>query len=388
MPLVVVAGALANKPGNGGAAWTRLSWTLGFRQLGYAVFFVEQIAQSTCVDSAGVPTAFEDSVNAQFFRDVTGHFGLGDAAALIYDSGERVLGATYAELLDVARAADVLVNISGHLQVQPLFARFNRRVYVDLDPGFTQLWYADDPRTVNLDDHHAFFTVGQNIGTDGCSIPTHGIPWQPIRQPVLLDEWPICHSVAAVDRFTTVASWRGPFAPVEHQGTTLGLKVHEFRKFIDLPRIAPGAFELALDIHPSDGKDLALLRQHGWHIVDPKMVASSPDLFRRYVQTSAAECSVAQGVYVYTRSGWFSDRTARYLASGKPALVQDTGFAGQLAGGRGLIPFSTIDEAAAGAADILRNYARHARAARALAEQHFAAQKVLGDVLARSGLPE
>jgi hypothetical protein len=387
MPLVVVAGALANKPGNGGAAWTRLSWTLGFRQLGCRVFFLEEITQSTCVDACGAPARFEDSWNAEYFRAVTRRFGLAGSAALVYEAGERVLGSTYPELLELAEAADVLVNISGHLRSPPLLARFKRRLYVDLDPGFTQIWYANDPRNLNLDGHHAFLTIGENIGTAECPIPTEGIPWEPIRQPVLLDEWPVSNAVHAGDRFTTVASWRGPYAPVSHQGATLGVKVHEFRKFIELPRIAPGVFELALDIHDSDSMDRASLHEHGWHIVDPKLVAGNPDLFRRYVQLSAAECSVAQGMYVHTRSGWFSDRTVRYLASGKPALVQDTGFSRRYASGRGLVPFSTIDEAAAGAAEIVRHYGRHAEAARTLAEEHFAAQKVLGDVLTRSGLP-
>ena len=167
---------------------------------------------------------------------------------------------------------------------------------------------------------------------------------------------------------------------------TLGVKVHEFRKFIRLPELAAARFELALDIHPADQPDLTLLHEHGWLIADPKVVAGTPALFRRYVQTSAAECSVAQGVYVQTHSGWFSDRTVRYLASGKPALVQDTGFTRQYPTGLGLVAFTTLDEAVDGAQQIMQHYSEHSRAARAIAEEYFAAPKVLGDLLNRLSL--
>jgi len=386
MPLVVVSGALANKPGNGGAAWTRLSWTLGFRQLGWQVFFLEQIGCSTCVDSAGAPSSFENSANLDWFQQVIREFDLADSAALVYEAGSRTWGVNYSDLIALAESADLLVNVTGHLTLEPLFGRFRRKAYVDLDPGFTQIWQANATAALGLERHDTFFTVGANIGSHDCSIPTGGISWRPIRQPIVLDAWPVSN-VGPPERFTTVASWRGPYGPLEHQGVTLGLKAHEFRKFVHLPELAPGTFELALDIHPADEKDLALLDQHQWRVVDPQLVAGTPDLFRRYVQTSGAECSVAQGVYVDTNSGWFSDRTVRYLASGKPALVQDTGFTRELSSGMGLIAFSTLDQAVAGAEHILRNYTEHCRAARVIAEEHFSAATVLGGLLAELGFP-
>jgi hypothetical protein len=169
-------------------------------------------------------------------------------------------------------------------------------------------------------------------------------------------------------------------------GRTYGLKVHEFRKCIDLPRRVPAEFELALDIHPSEVDDLALLRSHGWRLADPVRVASTPEAFRDYVKSSSAECSVAQGVYVDTNSGWFSDRTTRYLASGRPALVQDTGFGDQLPCGKGLVPFCTVDEAAAGARRIAADYAGHCAAARAIAERCFDSDVVLGRLLDEVGV--
>ncbi len=201
----------------------------------------------------------------------------------------------------------------------------------------------------------------------------------------MLEYWPVSEE-GDRNRFTTIASWRGPYGPVQFDGKTFGLKVHEFRKFIELPQRAPQSFEIALDIHPSDDKDLESLRRHGWRIVDPKIVAPDPLAFREYVRHSGAEFSVAQGIYVDTNSGWFSDRTVRYLASGKPALVQDTGFSRNYPVGEGLMPFRTLQEAIEGAERIARDYEAHCAAARALAEEYFDSDRVLGGLIDQVGI--
>jgi len=188
------------------------------------------------------------------------------------------------------------------------------------------------------------------------------------------------------DFFTTVATWRGPYGPVTLNGHTFGLKLHEFRNFIELPARTGATFELALDIHPDEHSDLALLRDNGWRLVDPRVVAGDPFSFRRYVQRSAAEYSAAQGIYVETACGWFSDRTVRYLATGKPALVQDTGFSHNFPTGEGLIAFRTLEEAIAGVESIVSDYPRHSQAARRLAEEQFDSDKVLGRMLEEVGL--
>ena len=380
-----MSGAVANKYLNGGAVWTRLSWILGFRQLGFRVCFVEQLDRASCVDANGAPVPFEQSASLAYFRRIVEQFGLTGSAALIHDGGADIWGMPVAELLDLAESADLLVNITGHLTHQPLLRRLRRKAYVDLDPGYTQFWHAAGDPGAHLAGHDLYFTVGENIGRPICSIPTGDITWRPVRQPVLLEHWRVS-AEGDPDRFTTIASWRGPYGRVEHEGRTFGLKAHEFRKFIELPRRAAQTFELALDIHPADSKDLDLLRRHGWQVVDPKEVAPDPVAFRRYVQASGAEFSVAQGIYVETNSGWFSDRTVRYLASGKPALVQDTGFSRFLPTGSGLVPFRTPDEAVAGAAAIMRDYDRHARDARAIAEAHFSSDAVLTRFLADAGI--
>jgi hypothetical protein len=365
MTTVVVGGALANKPGSSGEAWVRMSWVRGLARLGLDVWFVEELAQS----------APDDAAAAAWFRAVTEQFGLGGRAVLLSD-GEAIAGPSLDELLGVAEGA-TLVNISGHVRLPRLFDAFRRRVMVDIDPGFTQFWHQEGLVGANVDGHDLHFTIGELIGTPGCPIPTCGIEWRPVRQPVVIEDWPAADSVHP-DRFTTVGTWRGPFGPIEHGGRTYGLKVHEFRKFIGLPRRSPHDFEIALDIHPADEGDLEALRENGWRILDPREVAADPDAFRAYVQGSGAEFSVAQGVYVDTGCGWFSDRTTRYLASGKPALVQDTGCGEFLAPGEGVIAFRTMEEAADGAADIVARYPAHSAAARRIAEEHFDSDRVLG----------
>jgi hypothetical protein len=373
MTTVVVGGALANKAGSSGEAWVRMSWVRGLQRLGLDVWFVEELAQSTGPDPAA----------EAWFRAVTERFGLERRATLLSE-GEAIAGPAMDELLDLATDA-TLVNISGHLTLPSLFGAFRRRVMVDIDPGFTQFWHQEGLAGANVDGHDLHFTIGELIGTPGSPVPTCGIEWRPVRQPVVLEDWPVSDS-AHPDLFTTIGTWRGPFGPIEHGGRTYGLKVHEFRKLIALPGRSAHQFEIALDIDPADGRDLAALRENGWRIVDPREVATDPDAFRVYVQASGAEFSVAQGMYVDTRCGWFSDRTTRYLASGKPALVQDTGFGGSLAVGEGVVPFRTVEGAAQGAADIVARYPTHSAAARRIAEEHFDSDRVLARFCEQAGI--
>ena len=374
MESVVVSGALANKYMNGGAAWTRLSWILGFKRLGFRTYFVEQIG-----DAGGGRERFEGGPELAFFRHVTGQFGLAEDSALIYQDarGLKSYGMSYDDVLDAASGAAALINITGHLSLVQIKRLFRRKVYVDLDPGYTQFWHASGNAGPRLAGHDYYFTVGENVGTPACEVPAGGLAWRPVRQPVLLEHWPVSRE-GDPRRFTTIASWRGPYGPAQYGGRSFGLKVHEFRKFIEIPRRAGAEFEIALDIHPAEVRDLEMLREYGWRLVPPRAVAGDPEAFRSYVQNSGAEFSVAQGIYVETKSGWFSDRTTRYLASGKPALVQDTGFNRDYLENGAVVAFATLDEAVRGAEAIARDYKRRCSAARALAEEFFDSDKVLG----------
>ena len=268
MAIVIVSGALANKSGNGGEAWVRLSWVLGLQKLGYRVYFIEQIAPQSCRDAAGNQTTFESSENCRYFAEVTSRFGLADTSALIDEESRQTHGLSWSELQDLAANTDLLINISGHLTLAPLFRAVRRKAYIDIDPGFTQFWHAAGNPGAHLEDHDFYFTTGANIGTPACFIPTGGFSWHPIRPPVVLEQWPVAPTQEP-DRFTTIASWRGAFGPVEFEGKRFGVKAHEFRKYVDLPRRAAGQFEIALSIHPADAKDLNLLLEHGWDVADP-----------------------------------------------------------------------------------------------------------------------
>lgn len=360
MTRALVSGALAHKPGNGGNAWSRLSWLDGLRRLGVEVAFVEQLD----APSERQRTWFEQVLGD---HDVRGWIV----------GAERALPA---EACEAAAAADLLLNIGGHLTLPELFRAPRLRVYLDDDPGYTQLWHAAGNGAARYEGHDLFFTFGVNIGRPGCAIPTGGIEWRATRPPVVLDDWPFVADGAG-GRFTTVATWRSPYGRVETGGHVYGSKLDEFRRLAELPQLVDRLFELALDIDPAEKRALELLQANGWRLVDPRDVAATPAAFRDYVQASGAEFSPAQGIYVETDSGWFSDRTVRYLASGKPVLVQETGFSHTLPSGEGLVPFSSLAEAAAGAERIAADYPVHARAARALAEECFDSDRVVGAVL-------
>jgi hypothetical protein len=383
----IVSGALANKPFNGGEAWVRLSWALGLRRLGFETYFVEELASTNCVDRSGAKAEFSSCANRLYFEDVVGDFGLAGRAALLGDRGRQASGLDLAELRDIAADADLLVNISGHLTIDEILDGPRTRVYVDLDPGFTQAWHADERVPFELAGHDHYVTVGLNVGTPGSPIPDCGIGWIPSLPPVVLEEWPSQLPAAAPLRFTTVATWRSPYGTLEIDGRTIGLKHHQFRRLIELPeRVGGVAFELALDIHEGDSADREALADHGWGIVDPREVAATPQAFREYVLGSGAEFSVAQGVYAETASGWFSDRTAAYLACGRPAVVQDTGIDDRLPLGEGILKFSSLEQAASCVERVAADYAAHSAAAAALAADRLDSDRVLGRLLATIGV--
>ena len=376
---VIVGATLANKPFNGGNAWTRLNWVLGLRRLGLEAHLIDQIDASSCVDASCRPTQPRDSVNVSYFADVMERFGLQKHAHLVCSDGTTLYGSEFARLEKLASAADLLINISGHLQLPALKNAPRVKLFFDDDPGYTQFWHANEQLGERLAGYDYYFTLGTNIGTERTVIPSSGIDWRPMRVPIALEHWPLVEP-ESFRSFTTVGSWRGPYGVVVFGGKTYGQKVHEFRKFIEMPGKTGLPFEMVLNIDPADAKDRQALEQAGWRLLSPSAVAT-PDQYREFVQHSSAEFSVAQSIYVQTNSGWFSDRTVAYLASGKPALVQDTGFTDNLPTGEGLLTFSNTDQAVAGAHEIAANYDRHCRAARAIAEEYFDSDKLLRNLL-------
>lgn len=388
MPLALLAGAVANKPLNGGEAWVRLNWLLGLRRLGFDAYFVEQVDAGACVDAGGRPCDPAGSVNRRYLEAVMEDHGLGDHWALFDQRGESIAGLDRAEVEAVAAEAEVLFNHSGHLGEGRLRAAPRHRVYVDLDPAYTQVWADDASLSFSIAGHDTYVTVGLNLGSADCPLPSNGIDWIPTLPPVVLERWPQAPlPVGESLRFTTVGTWRSPYGQLPVADRLAGGKHHEFRRVVALPeRVEGAAFELALDIHDGDAADLEALRAAGWGVVSPREVAPTPDAFAAYLRGSGAELSAAQGAYVASRCGWFSDRTAAYLASGRPALVQDTGFAAVLPVGDGLLTFSDLAGAEEGARRIVADPAGHAAAARELARAHLDSDLILGRLLETVGV--
>ena len=370
---VVIGAAFAHREGYGGHAWALLQYVLGFRALGFDVTVIDRFEPPMLVGTS-------EQAAVDYLRRLLSEEGV--PYCLLGEDGSALDGGiTRDEALAKTAAARFLFNVMGFVRDPEVLAAARRRVFLDIDPGFGQLWHELGLADV-FEGHDDFVTVGRNVGRSGCGVPTCGLRWLTIPHPVVVDRCPV---VDGGSDFTSVGSWRGPYDPIEYDGMKLGLRAHEFRRFAALPRFAGPIFRLALEIDPSDEQDLALLEGNGWRLVDPREVAPDPASYLRFVQGSLAEFTVAKGIYVELKSGWLGDRTACYLASGKPALVQDTGLAEHYRLGEGLVGFSTLEEAVAGAERILGDYPAHAHAARRLAEKDFDARVVLGRLLDELG---
>ncbi|MGH2686311.1 MAG: glycosyltransferase, partial [Actinomycetota bacterium] len=254
---------------------------------------------------------------------------------------------------------------------------------LDLDPAFTQLWQASEGIDMGLDVHDRHVTVGLAIGDASCDVPTLGIDWITTPQPVVLEEWPVGEEIELAG-LTTVGNWRG-YGSVEWQGVMYGQRAHSFRTLMHLPRLTGEPLMPALSIHPEERADVRALEDNGWRLLDPAEVASTPERYRSFVRGSKGELGVAKSGYVLSRSGWFSDRSACYLAAGRPVIAQDTGFSSFLPTGAGLMAFDTAEDAAARIDDLNARYEEHRAAARALAEDVFDSRIVLARLLERLG---
>jgi hypothetical protein len=377
---ILFSGMIAADPHQGGATWAVLQYLLGFKRLGHEVYFLEPMSRKDVRPADAPLTA---SANAAYFRQVTEEFGLARGSALLLSGTQETVGLPYALLCEAARRTDLLVNVSGMLTDEELIGRIPVRVYLDLDPAFNQLWHTAQGIDMRFAGHNRFVTVGQAIGRPECPVPTCGLSWAPTLQPVVLEHWPVAEGLTH-DALTTVGNWRG-YGSIEYGGVFYGQKAHSLRPLLGLPAGTDEKFLLALAIHPDEKKDLAALAGNGWRLVDPAEVAGTPANYRRFIQGSKAEFGVAKSGYVASRCGWFSDRSACYLASGRPVLAQETGFSRSLPTGEGLFAFATCDDVLAGVEALRENYPRHARAARALAEEYFDSDKVLTRFLQRIG---
>lgn len=366
---ILVAGIIARYP-FGGVTWCSLMYLLGLRALGHEVFYIEDTGE--CIYDPVLNTRSEDpSYGTRYIHDALEPFGFGDRWSFVnYDGSYH--GASRETVQAFCADADLFINLSGGAWFwRDEYVRIPRKIFIDTDPVFTQLAIAKaDPWYVQFFrgfDH--LFTFGANIGTPACDVPTGEFTWQKTWQPVVADLWRPAAGPAG-DRFTTIMTWKiESFADVD------GNKDKEFLHYLDLPGRTAQKIELAIN-GPQD-----FLRQHGWTTVDAMGVSRSLWDYRAFIQGSKGEFGVAKHGYVSRRSGWFSDRTECYLAAGRPALVQDTGWSAHLPEGEGLLAFSNPDEALAGLDRIASDYPRHAARAAAIAREHFDAPRVLVPLL-------
>jgi hypothetical protein len=376
---VICVGIASHPISAAGNSWAFLQWALGFRELGWDVWIVESIASRGCVDANWKPCSFAESANRMHWDATMSRFGMRERSTLLVD-GEA---ANSPEAQRFGREAEVFLNVSGHFKHDALATPRARRVYLDLDPGFTQIWAEAYGSSMNFAGHDAFFTVGTRLGGPDCRAPTCGIQWQPTFPPVVLKWWPFMPQ-PSFGKFSTVAHWHG-YSWVEWQGEWYKGKGEEFAKFVELPNRADACFEIATETSTHTG-ELQAFQNAGWRLTDSATVCHSFDGYERFIRDSSAECSAAKGGYVVSHGGWFSDRSVCYLASGRPVVLQDTGISALLPAGAGLHPFRTLEEAAACCQRVIANFQAEQRAARKLAETHFASEVVIGKMLERLGL--
>jgi hypothetical protein len=389
--IVLANSSLARYPQGGGHWSVRLQYLLGLRDLGHDVFLLETLS------SGGDPTADEGLIGALFSR--LRQYGLDDrCVVLLHKDGDRPLdfasatvhGRTRPEAEEILRGADLLWNDCCCLS-QPMLSMFRRRVLIDLDPGHLQvaLHYLQtrSPEAISWErsvyDHDAYLSVGRKLHAPDCDVPTLGVTWHAFTPFVYLPLWEVRPDPGARAPFSSVTHWTWGRELYWRDRALSTSKRDAYLRYIDLPRRASRPFELAAHIHPQDETgDHELLRGNGWRLVLPWEVAGSPSDYQRYIAGSRAEISCPKPVFRELNTGWFSDRSVCYLASGRPVLAEDTGFTDYLPAGKGLLAFRDMAGAVAGVTEIDSNYGQHARAARALAEEYFDSRRCLAAMLA------
>jgi hypothetical protein len=375
---IIIGAVISLTPYSPGMAWHWMQLAVGMQRLGHDVHYIEEVRPEWCVDARGGCCPLGNSVNQELFRATMDHFGLIGRAYQIRSDDETTIGGDLLSLL--SRRPDLLINMAGHVRSPRVLESVQRRVYVDQDPVYTQLWRAEYGEELGFGMHDHFFSVGLNIGTSRTCIPDCGVEWHHTLPAIVPELWPV-RIDPSCRRFTTIASWAG-FGDVGYRGEWYGSKLEEFGRFAELPRKVDQELEIALRWYRDGDPRVRRLAESGWFLSRATEIATL-STYQEYIARSRAEIGIAKNAYVKACSGWFSDRAAHYLASGKPVLAQSTGFELHLPTGQGLLSFSTMDEAAAGIESINRDYEAHCRSARELAEEQFDYRRVLPRMLDR-----
>ena len=396
---IIVTGLIAQHPTLGGVTWDYLQYMLGLHRLGHDVFYFEDSGEWPYNLDGGSTgndwVARDPSANINHLASIMSRFGMEGRWAYHFPIADQWFGLTDSKRKEVLQTADLLINVSGTLMDLSEYRLIPRRAYIDSDPVFTQLKLAlgNLEFRARVDAHNVHFTFGETLAID--HVPPTGHDWKPTRSPIVLDVWDAPPPVRNV--LTTVMNWTS-YKPLQYKGKVYGQKDIEFKKFLQLPNLTRtvARFEIAMpDLHHLDWETeqalsdpappplspTARLAQHGWSVVKPADHCGTLDAYRDYVQSSAAEWSVAKNGYVQGQSGWFSCRSSCYLAAGRPVVVQDTGFSKVIPTGNGILTFTTPDEAVHAVREVSGNLARHSAAARACAAEYFDARIILPQLI-------
>jgi hypothetical protein len=383
---IVILGMMSRMP-VAGVIWQTVQYLVGFERLGYEVYYVEAHG---CTPTAFMAGEQEDGSAraAAFIAGVLRSFDLGDrwAYQAVHGNGQSH-GMTRGQLLDLYRSAALIINLHGGTVPLPEHAATGRLVYLETDPVQVQMELHQQLRQAIdfLEPHAAFFTFGENYGKTDCRLPVADrFRFRPTRQPVVLDFWQ-GNPLPPGPAFTTIGNWRQLHREIPFNGQVYHWSKHyEFLKFLDLPEQTNQSFELALAGY--EDADRRLLESKGWQVRPATALSTETGAYRNYIRRSRGEFTVAKDQNVRLRTGWFSDRSASYLASGRPVVTQDTGFGSNVPVGEGLFAFTTLDEAAGAVDEINADYQRHCRAAADLARDYFSHEIVLGRLLSDVGL--
>ncbi len=383
MTRIVLAGYLVRNP-LGGYAWQAAHYLLGLRALGHDPWFYEDTGHYAPAYNPGTNEFGEHyDYGIASAGDFLGRLGLGERWVFVDSQRGIEHGPAAGRASALLREADLLVNLAGVNRIPPERRAGRPAVYVDIDPGVTQIRAEEGDRLLRaiLDEHAHLFTLGENVGTGRSLLPTGGYRWHPTRSPVSLEHWSGAGQPGAA--YTTVGKWDAEGRDLVFRGATFRWRKRtEWLRCLDLPARTGATFEVAMDV----GTDAAMLATHGWRLADPLAVSADPWHYRDYLRGSRGEFTVAKDLNVRLRSGWFSDRAACYLAAGRPVVEQDTAFGDVLPLGPGLHAFRTVEEAAEAVRAIEANYAQASAHARAVARDYFAADRVLQSLLTIVGL--
>lgn len=382
-PKIIVFGILFWYP-LAGVTYQFLHFLLGLRKLGYDPYYIEDSAR--WIYNPDLRDCSPDATaNINTVAPVLSRHGLSDRWAFRgHYEGGKCYGMTENQIADLYKTADVMINVTGAQELREEHLNCPVRVYLETDPVVSQIHIAqghqDTIAALDLFTHH--FTYGENLGFPDCRLPAERYHWRPTRQPVLLELWePLPAESGAA--FNTIATWKNKGRDIVYQGESYyWSKDREFLKFVDLPQRRDTAFELAAGV---DADTRKLLESHRWHLADPVEISRDMHRYNAYIRQSRGEFTVAKDQNIRLKSGWFSDRSACYLAAGRPVINQETGFSNHLPTGKGLFSFQTMDDILSAVDAIETDYAGQCRAARQIAEEYFAAEKVLGQVMDQIG---